>query len=380
VSVAEADGIPQSGIVPIYQAFGGGGYSTYILPTAAQEQQILTTWGSVIPAPAFDYAYSWGAQNGDTAISTDPALQAVFAAHNAAGTMTAPPTITSPASGSTDTTTAKPVISGSGVAGDTVTVSIDGTVAGTTTVVAGGSWTYTPTSALTNASHTVTATQAAAGGPSSTAATDTFTVNVPTAPAAPTLTIADSSLTVTGGGGTVALGISVTVPDTATETTVTITGLPRYERITDSLDGETFRGSSIKLSEAQVDSGLTLKSRYSGDGHPVATLTITASDNIGNSSATSAPQTITVTDPPASTGPLGSSTGLLGLPATTSDYGLGYSVSPNAEFASIFSLLSGEQGMGSNLVTGTGEGSDHMILGPHVAASIGPNTGLFGRG
>jgi hypothetical protein len=85
VSAAEAAGVPQSDIVPVYQAFGGGGYPTYILPTAAQEQQILSTWGSVIPAPAFDFAYSWGVQVGDTAISTDPALQAVFAAHNAEG-------------------------------------------------------------------------------------------------------------------------------------------------------------------------------------------------------------------------------------------------------------------------------------------------------
>ena len=61
VSAAEAAGIPQKDIVPVYQAFGGGPvYTTYILPTAAQEQQILSTWGSVVPTPAFDYAYSWG--------------------------------------------------------------------------------------------------------------------------------------------------------------------------------------------------------------------------------------------------------------------------------------------------------------------------------
>jgi hypothetical protein len=58
------------------------------------------------------------------------------------------------------------------------------------------------------------------------------------------------------------------------------------------------------LSEAEVDSGLTLKSKYRGSGHPVATLTITATDDIGGVSTTSKPQTITVTDPP----PMGSST------------------------------------------------------------------------
>jgi hypothetical protein len=88
VTAAEQAGIPQAGIVPVYQAFGGGSYTddgngTYLLPTAAQEQQILSTWGGLIPSPAFDYAYSWGVQDGDTALSDAPAsLQQVFAAHN----------------------------------------------------------------------------------------------------------------------------------------------------------------------------------------------------------------------------------------------------------------------------------------------------------
>jgi len=84
VQAAEAIGIPQKDLVPVYQAFGGGSYTTYIPPTAAQEQQILSEWGSVLPNPAFDYAYSWGVQDGDTALSGDSALQQVFAAHNSA--------------------------------------------------------------------------------------------------------------------------------------------------------------------------------------------------------------------------------------------------------------------------------------------------------
>ena len=101
-------------------------------------------------------------------------------------TTPAAPTITSPANGSTDTTTAEPAIAGTGVSGDTVTISIDGTVAGAAPVV-NSAWSYTPTTPLSNASHTISATQAASGGPSSIAATDTFTVAVPTAPAAPTI-------------------------------------------------------------------------------------------------------------------------------------------------------------------------------------------------
>ena len=71
--------------MPDYQAFGGGGYAKWIVPTATQEQQSLSRWGSLLPNPAFDYAYSWGTQLGDTALSNDPALQTVFAAHNALG-------------------------------------------------------------------------------------------------------------------------------------------------------------------------------------------------------------------------------------------------------------------------------------------------------
>jgi hypothetical protein len=83
VKAAVAQGIPINQIVPVYQAFGGGGYDSWIVPTANQEQAILSTWGSLVPTPAFDYVYSWGIQNGDTALSDTPALQQVFAAHNA---------------------------------------------------------------------------------------------------------------------------------------------------------------------------------------------------------------------------------------------------------------------------------------------------------
>jgi hypothetical protein len=83
VNAAEAAGIPASSIVPVYQAFGGGGYTSYTLPTPAQEQQILSTWASVVPNPAFDYAYSWGVQDGDQSLSTTPDLQPIFLQHNA---------------------------------------------------------------------------------------------------------------------------------------------------------------------------------------------------------------------------------------------------------------------------------------------------------
>jgi hypothetical protein len=83
VKEAELIGIPQKDLVPVYQAFGGGGYASFILPTAVQERQILSEWGAVLPHPAFDYAYSWGVQDRDTGLSDDSALRQVFAVHNA---------------------------------------------------------------------------------------------------------------------------------------------------------------------------------------------------------------------------------------------------------------------------------------------------------
>jgi hypothetical protein len=85
VQAAEAVGWPQSALVPVFQAFGGGnwaGGATWRLPTPAQEQQILALWAVVLPAPIFDYAYSWGQQHGDQSLSASRDLQSIFAAHN----------------------------------------------------------------------------------------------------------------------------------------------------------------------------------------------------------------------------------------------------------------------------------------------------------
>jgi hypothetical protein len=87
VQMAEAQGWPLSSIVPVYQTFGGGNYPDdanghWVLPSAAQERQLLAEWAAVVPDPKFDYAYSWGPQEGDTALSQSPPLQAVFTAKN----------------------------------------------------------------------------------------------------------------------------------------------------------------------------------------------------------------------------------------------------------------------------------------------------------
>ena len=126
-----------------------------------------------------------------------------------------------------------------------------------------------------------------------------------TDPVAPALTVADNSLSVSPGGQ-LSLGIGVSVPNAGDDVSVKISGLPKYETITDTLDGKTFSGSSVTLTAAEVNSGLTLNNSYHGHGHPTATLTVTATDATGTP-VTSTAQTITVKDPPA-TASSGSST------------------------------------------------------------------------
>ncbi len=89
VAAAESAGIPASQIVPVFQTFGGGNWvndqgGRYVMPSAAQEQAMLDHWSAHVPNPAFDYAYAWGSQNGDTALESSPELQSVFLQHNTA--------------------------------------------------------------------------------------------------------------------------------------------------------------------------------------------------------------------------------------------------------------------------------------------------------
>jgi hypothetical protein len=117
--------------------------------------------------------------------------------------------------------------------------------------------------------------------------------------APPELAINSKSLTLPKGGS-VDLGVSVLVPDADDQVTVTIKGLTNYESITDNLDHQTFAGraGAITLTAAQVNSGLTLSSSYTGKGAPTNTLTLTLLNNTTGEVIKGAGQTITVADPP----------------------------------------------------------------------------------
>ena len=101
VDAAIKAGIPLSSIVPVYQAFGGGDWSTdtgdaYVMPTSTQMKAMIDHWAGVVPNPAFDYAYHWQSQNGDQALSTHAGLLDVFREHNAATTTPTAPAVTEP--------------------------------------------------------------------------------------------------------------------------------------------------------------------------------------------------------------------------------------------------------------------------------------------
>ncbi len=124
------------------------------------------------------------------------------------------PVALTPANGS-HTNNAKPTYTGTAEANTTVTVYVDGTAVGTTTANASGSWSFTPITALPEGSHSVKATATdAAGNVSVFSNTNTFTVDT-TPPAAPVVsTPANGSRTTNTTPtytGTAEAGATVTV-------------------------------------------------------------------------------------------------------------------------------------------------------------------------
>jgi len=83
VNAALATGIQLDQIIPLYQAFGGGGYSSWTVPNTTQVQTYLELWATLTPTPVFDYVYAWSSQQNDTALSELPDLQVIFEQKNA---------------------------------------------------------------------------------------------------------------------------------------------------------------------------------------------------------------------------------------------------------------------------------------------------------
>jgi hypothetical protein len=164
---------------------------------------------------------------------------------------TPPPTVTSPAAGSTVPTTT-PTFTGTGVNGETVVVkAADGTVLCTTTVV-NGTYSCTSTVALPQGSNTVTVTQ--------------------------------------GSGGAASGGVSVTFTVDSTPPVVTFTSTPAANS---NSGGGTFRFTAVDSDPAGVSSvtcsldgapptACTSPQAVSGLADGLHTFTVTATDPAGN--------------------------------------------------------------------------------------------------
>lgn len=104
---------------------------------------------------------------------------------------------------------AKPTFSGKGEAGDTVKIYDGQTLLGTTTVDGSGNWSFTPSQALSETSHTITITQTdKAGNVSGITTVPTFTVDVTPPDPAQISTVSQNGATVTGtaeAGSTVSI-------------------------------------------------------------------------------------------------------------------------------------------------------------------------------
>ncbi|MER8407601.1 calcium-binding protein [Mesorhizobium sp. M1307] len=232
VAAAQASGIPTSKIIPGYQTFGGGDYNTdmggkYVVPTAAQMETMMDHWAKLVPSPAFEYAYAWGSQRGDTALESSPELQAVFRQHNLSTAGTAPSE-----AAATDPISTVPSEATTGDSTSTATAPSEATSSGGTSTAtapseatsSGSTSTATAPSEATSSGSTSTATapsEATSSGGTSTAtapAEATSSGGTSTATAPSEATSSGSTSTATAPAGTITGGSTstATAPSEAT--------------------------------------------------------------------------------------------------------------------------------------------------------------------
>lgn len=116
------------------------------------------------------------------------------------------PVVSTPVDGSS-TADATPTYTGTAEAGSTVAITIDGNAPVNVTADGSGNWTYTPSTPLSEGTHSVLATATdAAGNPSTTSATNDFTVDT----TAPSLTIDTPTSNGTIGDNTPSIAFTAT--------------------------------------------------------------------------------------------------------------------------------------------------------------------------
>ncbi|MGY3485430.1 hypothetical protein ACVW1C_003313 [Bradyrhizobium sp. USDA 4011] len=139
---------------------------------------------------------------------------------------------------------------------------------------------------------------------------------------------APTALTVPAGGST-HLGITLAAVDSDDVLSVSVSGVPDIESVSAAgatpvvtKHGATFTYTFNALPAADWNNGLILNSIYKGSGHPKNTLTVKVTNTTAGETATAAPVSISVTDPPASAS-AGSSSGSNNLSDLMSQFGRG---------------------------------------------------------
>ncbi|KNC06099.1 hypothetical protein AC791_19155 [Klebsiella sp. RIT-PI-d] len=231
-----------------------------------------------ITAVATDVAGNTGPASGAFNFTVDtsaPAAPVIASIADDVGSVTG--TLT----GGQSTDDTRPLLTGTSEAGATVQIIDNGVVIGTTQADNTGGWTFTPQTALANGSHTFTASATDAAGNSGPASAS-FTIVVDTvAPTAPVIALANDDVG------------SVTGPLVSGRTT---------DDTQPTFSGRGEPGSTLRLFDNGVDIGgttvaasgdwsLTLATALASGLHSI---TATLTDAAGNTSALSAPFTLTV--------------------------------------------------------------------------------------
>ncbi|BBV29645.1 BapA/Bap/LapF family large adhesin [Citrobacter werkmanii] len=181
---------------------------------------------------------------------------------------------TGPITNGQTTNESRPALSGTGEIGATITVLSDGLPIGTTTVGANGTWSLTPTDALSNGPHTLTVTATDSAGNTS-LPSNGFALIVDTVlPGTPVITqVADDVGPVTG---------NLNNGQATNDTQPTLTGTAEANSTVKIYDNGTFIGSTT----ADGTGAWSFTPPALGNGNHA--LTATATDAAGNVSPTSA--------------------------------------------------------------------------------------------
>lgn len=184
--------------------------------------------------------------------------------------------------GSTNDTT--PTFSGTGTAGDTITILDNGAPLGTTTVRADGSWSFTPQTPFTTPDHSITVTATdAAGNTSQESGAIGFTLDTEV-PNVPTIDFADDDV----GAVTAAL----------TSGGVTDDNIPVFHGAGEDGDTITLYNGITVLGTAVVTGGVWTITPTAALPNGTLNITATATDPAGNVSDPTAAFTLTVDNTP----------------------------------------------------------------------------------